>query len=450
MKPKYVFALACLLLALAPAACTRAAPAEPAPTLAPTPTPALSPEILAEREEVFDIVWGTVNAVYFDPDFGGVDWEAVGEEYRPKVLAAQDELDFYILLNDMCFELGVSHFGVLPPGMDEQLQVDVTAPGLLGLDVRILDDQVVVTNVQESSAAAEAGLRPGDVILQIDDKDMSQAEELVVLDSPPYNPRKALGNVIGAIQGLFFGEVGEERTITYLDGEERQQTITVALEARRTEPFVSEKLPPLYADYEVRTLEGGIAYIRFDGFLPPILDGVLDAIAGNRSAPAMILDIRGNPGGVYFVRKAIASQFFENRTLLWRFNTRPGLDVGDFETVAYTDPPQEAYLGPVVVLVDVMSGSSSEEFSGTMSALGRAAIAGEQTSGSDLVANTEYLPNGAFFIYPFAQTEMPDGTILEGRGVIPDIPAALDRESLLQGRDPQLEAAIAFLLQQIP
>jgi carboxyl-terminal processing protease len=120
-----------------------------------------------------------------------------------------------------------------------------------------------------------------------------------------------------------------------------------------------------------------------------------------------------------------------------------------FETEAYTDPPDEPYLGPVVVLVDELCGSSCEEFSGALQANQRAVIVGGRTSGSDLVADIMILSNGATFFYPIAQTQTADGTVLEGRGVIPDLEVSLDRQQLLQGVDAQLEAAIDYIICQM-
>ena len=55
------------------------------------------------------------------------------------------------------------------------------------------------------------------------------------------------------------------------------------------------------------------------------------------------------------------------------------------------------------------------------------------------------LPNKMAFMYPVAQSMTPDGTVLEGRGVIPDIVVELDRESLLDGRDVQLDRAVEYI-----
>jgi len=98
--------------------------------------------------------------------------------------------------------------------------------------------------------------------------------------------------------------------------------------------------------------------------------------------------------------------------------------------------------------VDEFSASSSEEFAGGLQAIGRAAIVGKRTPGKVLIADFKQLPNGATFVYPVAVTRLADGTVLEGRGVIPDIEVALDRASLGQGRDAQLEVAIQYIEQQ--
>jgi C-terminal processing protease CtpA/Prc len=112
-------------------------------------------------------------------------------------------------------------------------------------------------------------------------------------------------------------------------------------------------------------------------------------------------------------------------------------------------PVTGAYPGKVVILVDELSASSSEEFAGSLQALGRATIIGSQTPGRCLVMNIELLPKGAILVYPYGQSQTPDGQVLEDNGVIPDLSVALDREQLLQGIDAQLEAAIEYLVDQI-
>jgi hypothetical protein len=149
-----LFLVACVGLVLCLAGC---GPGAAAPAATPTPAPAatatISPEIAAERLEILDIVWNTVNERFFDPEFNGVDWPAVYDEYRPQILAAADDRSFYVLLNQMCFELGVSHIAVLPPGSTD-IEPLLSAPATAGLHLRLIGGQAVITEVVEGSPAA--------------------------------------------------------------------------------------------------------------------------------------------------------------------------------------------------------------------------------------------------------------------------------------------------------
>jgi len=101
--------------------------------------------------------------------------------------------------------------------------------------------------------------------------------------------------------------------------------------------------------------------------------------------------------------------------------------------------------GPVAILVDGMSGSASECFSGGMQSIKRARIFGQTTMGQALPALFDRLPNGDVMIHAYGDFVTADGTRLEGRGVIPDEATPLDRKDLLAGRDRALEAALAWI-----
>jgi carboxyl-terminal processing protease len=77
-----------------------------------------------------------------------------------------------------------------------------------------------------------------------------------------------------------------------------------------------------------------------------------------------------------------------------------------------------------------------------MQDIGRAAVVGERTAGAALPSIIEKLPTGALFQYAVADFKTPKGTLLEGRGVAPDVEVKLTRRALLDGRDPQLDAAV--------
>lgn len=418
----------------------------PAPTNTPEATPLIETRLTAaERATIFDSVWLTVNDKYFDPSFGGKDWQAIGEEYRQQLETVEDDGTFWFLVvNPMLFELGVSHIGALPVELANELETISFTSGSLGMDVRLIDGMAVITQVIEGSPADQAGLQPGFVIHSVDDQMLSDfaAFELKV---PPENERNRRARAVGGMRSAMYGEVGTEVVIEYLDANDQTQQTTMQL-APRTDIScgqIDPSLPPACTEFEVKRLANGIGYIRFSGFLEPVLESVLGAIDDLHDAPVLIIDLRGNPGGTFPVRKAIASQLVGEPEMFMRYQLREGME----ET--FLDPVSNAYPGEVVLLVDELSTSSSEEFAGSLQALGRTTIIGSQTPGSCLVMNIELLPNDAILMYPFGQSQTPDGRILEDNGVVPDIEVALDREQLLQGIDAQLEAAIEYAEEQI-
>lgn len=438
--------------------CASDAPPTPAPTAVPSPTPAPTPTrapkptpqianrlSAAERAEIFEAVWQTVNDNYFDPTFGGQDWQAIGDAYRQKLATVQDDRAFWVdILNPMLFELGVSHLAALPLELSSQMDPMTFSAGTLGMDVRSLDGQVVITEVAEGFPAAQAGLKPGLVITALDGWTPEQiAAE--ALQPPPDNERNRRASLAQNLRALLYGEPGDEIEIRYLDENGQTQDITLRYAERSASTCIQfdPNLPPACTEFAMRRLAGGIGYVRFSAFLPTALDDVLQAIEELHDAPALIIDLRGNPGGVFPVRKAIASQLVGQRTLFMRYQMRDELQE------AYLDFVADPYPGLVVILVDELSASSSEEFAGSLQALGRATIVGSQTPGRCLVANIVQLPGGGVLSYPFGQSQTPDGRVLEDNGVVPDVQVALDRDLLLQGIDRQLETAVDYALGRI-
>ena len=304
----------------------------------------------------------------------------------------------------------------------------------------VLEDETVVTQVMPSVPADKAGIRPGMAITSVNGR---TPEEIAAetLHSPPNNPRNQRANRVQGMRSLFYGEPGSKVEIGYRDADGQPLTITLAYAPRSTSSCapIDTALPPACAEVEAKRLASGYGYIRFSGFLPAVLTSVLEAIEDMQDTPGLIIDLRGNPGGVFPVRKAIASKLVGEPKLFMRYQRR------DQVYEAYLDPVTDPYQGQVVVLVDELTASSSEEFSGSLQALGRATVAGSQTPGRCLVAEIKELPKGAVLIYPYGQSQAPNGWILEDNGVIPDVAVDLNRQALLQGIDSQLEAALRAL-----
>lgn len=105
----------------------------------------------------------------------------------------------------------------------------------------------------------------------------------------------------------------------------------------------------------------------------------------------------------------------------------------------------EVFSGPVAILVDGLSMSTTEIFAAGMQGVGRARVFGVPTPGQALPSILGRLPNGDVLQYAVADFVGPDGSRIEGRGVVPDEVVVLTRERLLQGGDPVLEAALRWL-----
>ena len=161
----------------------------------------------------FETVWQTVDQAHYDPTFGGVDWKAVHEQYKPQLAAAGGKEESMLLINQMLFELNLSHLlAVYPEDMKRYMPI-LFAGGEIGADVRLLDGEAVITRVRPQTPAAQAGLHPGFVIERIDGKPVEQIiKEGEALLIPPFNPRNRLNNLSGIIAGYIYGP--PETTVT--------------------------------------------------------------------------------------------------------------------------------------------------------------------------------------------------------------------------------------------
>jgi carboxyl-terminal processing protease len=395
--------------------------------------------------EILKTIWETMNAEYFDSTFGGLDWKKEYERFLPIVEVCQTNDSLYYYLNKMLFKLGVSHLAALPPDQvntvgDPQLIFD----GSVGLDVRVLHDKAIITKVFPHSSAEGMNLKPGFEIVEVNHKTIADiVQKRKSRRIPPFNDRNLLQMITSDIIRELYGTPGTRLDLIYRDARDQKHTAKLLLiERDLKKTLVAPNLPPMYASVQAKVIDERIGYIRFDVFHPAIRDTIVHLIKQYHQLPGMILDIRGNPGGEFGTRKMIAEQFVNKRTLFWKYQTRDRLDE------VFLTPADNPYTGKLVILIDELSSSSSEEFAGGMQAIGRATTIGRQTTGKVLTMKAIALPEGALFIFPDRKTLTSRGQFLEGVGVVPDVKVELSREAVLKGIDPQLERAIQYLLAQ--
>lgn len=380
----------------------------------PAQTESLPPEI---RKKAFEKIWRTVDEKYFDPNFGGVDWNSVRARYAPQVARTKTDAEFYDLMTRMLGEIKTSHLEILPPDAIAKLK----APGATtGLGLREIENRVVITRILENSSAARADLKIGFIITKID------GEAVKDLDGAK---RKLSGKPNTTLRLSFLDERDAEREATL-----ERIPLSDADKGSLGGGLV------LYALFNARRLPDNIGYLSFTNFIPFLNSRIASAIESFKDARGLIIDLRGNGGGDDDAAIKMANMLFDKKTQLMITKTRKGDDL-----YYKAKPAKNPFLRPVAILIDESSGSASEQFAAGMQESGRAFVVGKISAGEDLDADVAQLPGGALLIYPSGQPRTPKGVVVEGRGVIPDREVNLTRKGLLAGRDAQLDAAIEYI-----
>jgi carboxyl-terminal processing protease len=161
----------------------------------------------------------------------------------------------------------------------------------------------------------------------------------------------------------------------------------------------------------------------------------------------IVIDLRGNPGGLgamvmgfggYFVDSTRSLGTMRTRQVSLNFVINPRSSRANGSTV-------EPYSGPLAIMVDAMSASTSEIFATGMQRIGRARVFGERSAAAALPALMERLPSGDVFVHAVADFTDPAGKRVEGAGAVPDETVPLTVAGLLAGKDAPLDAAVRWI-----
>jgi carboxyl-terminal processing protease len=399
--------------------------------------------------ETFDAVWTKIRDSHFDKSMNGVNWDAVRTELRPRAEAARTIGDVRASIREMLSRLGQSHFALIPSTADSTTPAsggDIS--GTIGIETRLIGRDLVVSRVDPRGSAAASGVRAGWRISEIGGVATSE-----ILRALPEGAPERLIQVEAwrLAQTRLRGPNGSSAAVAFEDGGGRIVRLSIARQPEPGEPVTVGSLPTMFVRVEsdrLRTPAGRTAgLIRFNVWMTAVDPQFQKALDEFRTADGIVIDLRGNPGGLAAMIMGISGHFIAERKPLGVMKTR------DTELRFPANPRfinargerVEPYAGPVAILVDGLTGSASECFAGGMQSVGRARVFGQTSMGQALPALFERLPNGDVLIYATADFVTADGTRLEGRGVIPDESVPLGREDLLAGRDAALGAALAWL-----
>jgi len=274
----------------------------------------------------------------------------------------------------------------------------------IGAHVTIRDEQLTIIAPIADSPADKAGIRAGDVILEIDGvstAEMSLAEAVLKIRGPEETSVR-----------LLILHKGLGQTVKEYELMEEIEVVRAKIE-----------LPSIYLE-----MKGDIAYIviayfseRTDEELSPVLESIVD-----KEARGIILDLRHNSGGLLPVVIDVASHFLKEGVVVNVVDSQgeqTALEVKRMEVT--TDLP-------MVVLVDSFTASGGEVLAGALQDYGRAALAGNKTFGKGSVNVLRQLKDGSAVYITTARWLTPSGRLIEGEGIEPDYELELGVEETIQ------------------
>jgi carboxyl-terminal processing protease len=395
----------------------------------------VSTETREGRLAVFDDVWETIRARYYDASFNGLDWEAERERFRPQAAEAKTSAEFYEVLRRMLGALRDSHTRVYAP--EEKFDWQHPRVVTTGISIREVDGQPVVVLVDPDSDAKRAGVRVGDIITSVDDEPAlelftKRLKEVTGASTPHSRRARAMATLLAGVPSSTV-KVGWRAS----DGRERVATL------RREWRDRTAKL-------NIESLRGGFYVVRFDAFTRAVTYDLMRALQNRlRRARGIVLDLRNNGGGDSEAMTDIVSIFLEPRTPLGRFTDRTGRVVVEPETrraMVLAADAIASFDGSLAVLTSERTASAAEIFVASIKEARRAVLIGTGTCGCVLAIRRRHLlPDGGELDISEMDYRTSLGQRLEGAGVAPDETITLSLSDLRAARDRAIERALERL-----
>lgn len=451
----------------------KAIPVRSGKSVSPAAPRNLSPD-LQRRVETFNYAWQIIKDNYFDQTFSGLNWDKIQREYEPRVLRTVTDAQLHDVLQEMISRLDRSHFAVIPPEVftaietakaeakakwkekesvaekDENIEeetddedkfdlTDYSAKYGVGVELYLIENQFVITRVEADSAAAKAGIKTGYIIEKINDVSLSELlKQIEIYYAKIRNVKKHLPAEV--VEYLLDGEENSFVTLSVSGETGQSREIKLQRERLKGESIsLGENYPEQFLKFETGSLNDQTGYIKFNAFALPVIEKFCSALTELKDKQAIIIDLRGNTGGILSSLIGLGGMLTETSidmgTSIYKIGS---------ENMTATSKAKN-FKGRLVFLVDSQTASAAEIFAAGLQENNRALVVGEKTAGEALPSISVSLPTGAVLLYPIANYKTRGGNFLEGKGVEPNYIVALDRKSLLEGKDAQLEAALKLI-----
>jgi len=292
----------------------------------------------------------------------------------------------------------------------------------IGAELGYDDGTVIIVSPLEGSPAKEAGIRAGDVILQVDDHEVSSTD--TVYD----------------VVALIRGEAGTTVIIKVLHPGEFNP-VDIEIERKEiTVPSMGWEYAEGYDDVVIINIDRftDSSYLEWVNNWNTLVEEVLET-----GEEKIVLDLRGNPGGYFDAAVHAADDFLEKGEIIAQQRNRKGnLDV-------YKATKRNNFVDKdVVVLIDSGSASASEILAGALQKNDRAQLVGSETYGKGTAQSVIDFNDGSSLHLTILQWLLPDGEVLtRDNPITPDIEVEYTGDDFVNGDDPRLEKAIELLLE---
>ena len=380
------------------------------------------------REEwamIFDEVWRMEREYFYDPGMHGLDWDAVYEQYRPLVDHAGRREDLTAIMVEMIAEMQVGHNRT---GGGDIHRESGTNTGLLGANLRIDDERYQLTRVYSGESwnpfvaapLATPGneAREGEYILAINGRELSDAD-----------------NIWEHLQGTSGNQV-TLRVGPNANGRDARDIVI--------EPTGNERILRLWRWIEDNrravdeATDGRVGYVYLPNTAAAGYTYFNRMFFAQVDKDAMIIDERSNGGGqaANYITEVLSRRHLSG----WK----------DRDGRVYSTP-MGALHGPKVMMIDQDAGSGGDYLPYSFRTLGIGKLIGTRTWGGliGIAANPPLVDGGGLVVPFFRFYDTNHEWTVENEGVAPDIEVALDPIATNNGRDSQLEAAIAEVLSQL-
>ncbi|MCX7589571.1 MAG: S41 family peptidase [bacterium] len=336
-------------------------------------------------------------------------WDAI-HKYYFKDSNINDKDRVYGATKGLVKSLNDPYSEFFTPDEAKKFKEDVSGSfGGIGAEIGSKNNFIIIVAPLKNSPAEKAGLKPQDKILFIDS---TSTDGMSIEDAVK----------------IIRGQVGTEVKLTILrDGWEKPQEFKIIRQII--------EIPTL--DYEIKD---GILIVKLYSFnanterlfYNAVIDGFM-----KKNAKGLILDLRNNPGGYLDVAVDLAGWFLKKGTLI--VEERGASGINNF----YRANGNGALVDvPIVILINKGSASASEILAGALQIERGIKLVGEETFGKGTVQRLINLSDGSSLKITIANWVLPNGKILEGNGLKPDIEVKLDKESV---KDLQLEKALEII-----